>query len=141
MKMKINTSRKFVVTAFVSAIIVVLLYALIAGIYFTTVKERNIKSTEEMIGSYVDKLEFYKDPKEKYSVLTNITQDDKDKILYHQFVDPRISVILFERREDGTGSYRTRDSFLDTNRVNFSGRLNDPFIERIGGIDLSLIHI
>lgn len=135
MKMKINTSRKFVVTAFVSAIIVVLLYAVIAGIYFTTVKERNIKSTEEMIGSYVSKLEFYKDPKEKYNVLINITQDDKDKILYHQFVDPRISVILFERREDGTGSYRTRDSFLNTNRVNFSGRLNDPFIERIGGID------
>lgn len=53
MKMKINTSRKFVVTAFVSAIIVVLLYALIAGIYFTTVKERNIKSTEEIGRAHV----------------------------------------------------------------------------------------
>lgn len=129
MKMKINTSKKFIVTAFISAVVVVLLYAIIAGIYFNTVKERNIKSTEEVIESYVDKLEHA-----DIDVLQNIT-DAKQDIMYQQFIDPRIDVVLFRRRIDDTGDFKTRDSFLNVNRVNLSGRLNDPFIERIGGVN------
>ena len=129
--MKKNSRKRYIIIVTLCTLIVILAYSTITGVYLNNVLNKYQNDAEETISKYADKLKSV-----DITVIKNITTNKDSLGIYRDIVDPRISVILYEKRiMDDTGKYNTLDAFLNVNRVGLKGILNEASIENIAGTD------
>lgn len=127
--MKINTSKKFILTAFINSLIILIVYAVAAFLYFNSVLTRYDTMASDEISQYAERLN-----EVNIEAIENITSKKNTDIIYTDLIDPRIDVILYKKRVDNTAEYNTRDDFLNKNKVGLTGILNEAHTEEIGGV-------